>query len=103
MGAPQCSRSSPRYLTGLWPPEPPWALASPPSLVAIRPKDKALANEADARKYAELRTLADGMKDADLERALAKARESDVAEIEPLRDVAWNDVVVEIGRPEVRG
>jgi len=37
-----------------------------------------------------------------LESALAKARESDVAEIEPLRDVAWNDVVVEIGRPEVR-
>lgn len=61
-------------------------------IVAVRPTEKAAANEADARKYAELRTRGVDMPDEDLERALLKARESDAPGIEPLRDVAWNDV-----------
>ena len=32
---------------------------------------------------------------------LAKARESDAAEVELLRDVAYNDVVVESGRSDL--
>ena len=32
---------------------------------------------------------------------LQKAREFDTAEVEPLRDVAYNDVVIEIGRSEL--
>lgn len=65
--------------------------------IAIRPHDKALANEADAKKYAQLRTRALSL-DADaLASALQQARESDVAEVEPLRDVAYNDVVIELG------
>ncbi len=37
-----------------------------------------------------------------LRAALAKARETDVAEVELLRDVAYNDVVVESGRPDMQ-
>lgn len=68
--------------------------------VVIRPSDKAAANEADAKRYAQLRTQANGMDAATLKAALDRAREGDAAEIEPLRDVAWNDVVVEIGHPD---
>jgi hypothetical protein len=68
--------------------------------VAARPFERAVANEADVRKYATLRTRAAELSDADLERALLAAMESDAAEIEPLRDVAWNDVVREIGRED---
>lgn len=65
--------------------------------VAIRPHEKAVANDADARKYAMLRSRASTM-DADaLRLALNQARETDVPEVEPLREVAWNDVAAEIG------
>jgi hypothetical protein len=67
------------------------------ALLAIRPADKAAANESDVRRYAKLRTDARGMDAAALRVALDKARESDTAEVEPLRDVAWNDLVREIG------
>ena len=40
------------------------------------------------------------MDEVTLRTALQKARESDTAEVEPLRDVAYNDVVIEIGRGE---
>ena len=65
--------------------------------VAVRPHERAAANEADMRRYAQLRT--DGRRmDADaLQLALDKARQTDAAEVEPLRDVAFNDVVREIG------
>jgi hypothetical protein len=65
--------------------------------VAIRPADKAAANENDARRYAQLRTAAAGMNAEQLAAALDKARETDTPEIESLRDVAWNDVAREIG------
>lgn len=69
-------------------------------LVAVRPAEKAAANEADARRYAQLRTAAAGMDAPTLRTALAKARESDTQEVEPLRAVAFNDVALEIGRAD---
>ena len=71
------------------------------ALLAIRPADKAASNEADARRYAKLRSDAASMSVEQLAVALNKARETDTSEIEPLRDVAYNDVVREIGRPDV--
>lgn len=68
--------------------------------VSVRPSEKAAANDLDARKYASLRTRATDLSDVDLARELARARESDVAEIELLRDVAWNDVVTESGNAD---
>lgn len=67
--------------------------------LAARPAEKAALNEADARKYAELLAQAQAMDAAAL--ALATARVSDAPDVEPLRDVAWNDVMQEIGRPEL--
>lgn len=65
--------------------------------VAVRPHERAAANEADMRRYAQLRTDGRSM-DADaLQLALDKARLTDAAEIEPLRDVAFNDVAQEVG------
>jgi hypothetical protein len=69
--------------------------------VAVRPLEKAITNESDARKYATLRTQGLAMDEIQLEAALQKARESDTAEIELLRDVAFNDLLVEIGRDEL--
>lgn len=68
--------------------------------LAVRPADKAAANETDAKRYAQLRTSANGMTDAELQLALDRARESDAPEIDALRDVAYNDMAVEIGRED---
>lgn len=65
--------------------------------LTVRPADKAAANEADVRKYLRLRTAGLGMSAAELAAAKARAHESDVPEVEPLRDVAWNDVMAEAG------
>lgn len=70
-------------------------------LVAVRPADKAAANELDARRYARLRTEVTTMTAADARAALAKARESDAPEVETLRDVAYNDLMLEIGRSDL--
>lgn len=70
------------------------------AMVAIRPAEKAVANEVDVKRYAQLRSAAASMDEVALRNALHKARESDAAEVEPLRDVAYNDVVIEIGRAE---
>ena len=69
--------------------------------LAIRPIEKAILNEQDVKKYANLEVDALGMDTQHLTVALAKARQSDVAEIELLRDVAYNDVVRESGHPEM--
>lgn len=68
--------------------------------LAVRPLEKAITNEQDLRKYTQLETLAVGMTLEQLQAALAKARETDAAEVELLRDVAYNDVVREIGRDD---
>lgn len=68
------------------------------ALLAVRPADKAAANEADVKRYAKLRAESSSMDEAGLQMALNKAREGDTAEVEPLRDVAFNDVLAEVGR-----
>lgn len=68
--------------------------------LAVRPLEKAITNEQDLRKYTQLETLAVAMTLEQLQVALAKARETDAAEVELLRDVAYNDVVREIGRED---
>ncbi len=69
--------------------------------MAIRPADKAAQNEADMRRYSALRAAALTMTREQLAVALDQARVTDSPEIEPLRAVAWNDVVTEIGRADV--
>lgn len=66
-------------------------------LLAVRPAEKAIANETDANRYATLRADAHAMTTHELALALDKARQSDAQEVEPLRDVAYNDVVFERG------
>lgn len=68
------------------------------ALLAIRPADKAAINEAESRRYATLRARGVSLDAAALRAALEDARQSDAAEIESLRDVAWNDVVQEVGQ-----
>lgn len=69
------------------------------AMLAIRPADKAANNEADARRYAKLRAEAHDMGAGELARALDNARTSDTPEVELLRDVAYNDLAVEVGQP----
>lgn len=69
------------------------------ALLAIRPADKAAMNESDVKRYAKLRAESHTLDTPALQAALDKARESDTAEVEALRDVAWNDVAREIGCP----
>ena len=66
--------------------------------IAMRPADKAAQNEMDAKRYAALRLKAISMDDATLQLALQEARVGDTAEVESLRDVAFNDVLNEIGQ-----
>ena len=68
--------------------------------LALRPSDKAAANDSDMRRYAQLRTASLGMTDEGLSRALHQARETDTPEIEALRDVAYNEAAIEIGRSD---
>src|SRR5207253_1303468 len=70
-------------------------------LIAIRPADKAAQNDADARRYQALMAKSGSMSDTELEQALEEARQSGAPEIEPLRDVAYNDVAIECARPDV--
>lgn len=66
---------------------------------AMRPAEKIAANDADVRKYAVLLTKAVPISDAAaLQAMIAEARQSDTSEVEPLRDVAYNDVMIEINR-----
>lgn len=74
-------------------------LATGAALLIARPGDKAAMNEADSRRYQALMAKAVSMSDIELQQALEEARQSDVPEVEPLRDVAYNDVVVERGSP----
>ncbi len=66
--------------------------------LAIRPEDKAAVADADGKRYAQLRSAAHPMTDAELQIALNKVREGDTAEVESLREVAYNDMVLEMGR-----
>lgn len=70
--------------------------------LSVRPLEKAILNEQDLKRYTQLATKAHGMDLATLRTELEKARESDAAEVELLRDVAYNDVVLEAGHPELK-
>jgi len=70
-------------------------------LIAIRPADKAAQNESDVRRYQQLMVHAVKMNDAQLEAALEEAHNGDAPEIESLRNVAYNDIALELNRPDV--
>ena len=70
------------------------------ALIAVRPADKAAQNEADVRRYQALLTKSVKMADENLAEALEEAHEGDAPEIEALRDVAYNDVALELGCPD---
>ena len=69
-------------------------------LIAVRPADKAAQNEADVKRYQALSARADGMNDSELARAIEEAHNGDAPEIESLRAVAYNDMVLELNRPD---
>jgi hypothetical protein len=68
--------------------------------VAIRPAERIAANQADVRKYGALLAKLKQMDAASLQQLLDEARLSDTTEVEHLRPVAYNDVVLEIDEPE---
>lgn len=68
------------------------------ALVAIRPADKAAANEADARRYAGLLVKYQRLGLAELDEALREVQVACAPEIEALRNVVYNDVVTEVGQ-----
>jgi len=70
------------------------------ALIAIRPADKAAANEADVRRYSRLQSDSHKMTDQEFEAALDKAKEGNAPEIEPMRKIAYNDVAEELGCPD---
>ena len=70
-------------------------------LISVRPADKSAQNEADVKRYQALMTRAVTMDANELEQALEEAHNGDAPEVESLRDVAYNDVVMELNRPDV--
>ncbi|MFS2003888.1 hypothetical protein ACEN9F_09710 [Duganella sp. CT11-25] len=68
--------------------------------LAIRPADKIAANEADIRKYGAVLAKVPMLDAKTLQQQFHEAQQSDAAEIEPLRAVAYNDVVLEIDEPD---
>lgn len=68
--------------------------------IAVRPAEKIAANDTDVRKYAALLAKSESIDIHELKKLIAEARQSDAAEVEPLRDVAYNDVMLEINRPD---
>lgn len=70
------------------------------ALVAIRPADKAAQNEIDVKRYRALMAKACGMTVDQLSIALEEAHQGDAPEVEPLRNVAFNDMLTEINRED---
>lgn len=68
--------------------------------IAIRPAERVAQNESDVRKYAALLAKSDELEALAIHKLIAEARQSDVPEVEPLRDVAFNDVMREINRED---
>jgi len=68
--------------------------------MSIRPAERIAANDADVRKYAALLAQAHTLDAIAIAALLSEARQSDSNEIEPLRAVAYNDVMLEINRPD---
>lgn len=70
------------------------------ALIAIRPADKAAANENDHRRYQALMAKAPAFDVNALVTAIEEAHQGDAPEIESLRNVAYNDVMFEINRTD---
>lgn len=70
-------------------------------LLAVRPGDKAAANEADLRRYEALKVRAHALGLADLALAIDEAHRGGTQEIEALRLVAYNDVAREFNRGDM--
>ncbi len=70
------------------------------ALVAVRPADKAAQNEADVKRYRALMAKSIGMTVEQLVAALEEAHQGDAPEVEPLRNVAFNDMLAEINRED---
>ena len=68
--------------------------------LSVRPADKAAQNELDVKRYSAIRAKSGAMSDAELRQAIDEANTNNAVEIEPLRDVAYNDVALEVGRPD---
>ncbi len=66
--------------------------------LATRPADKIAINDADVRKYAGLLLKSETLDLEQMRILVAEARQSDAPEIEPLRHVVFNDVMLETGR-----
>ncbi|MRX07448.1 hypothetical protein GJ697_06350 [Pseudoduganella sp. FT25W] len=66
----------------------------------MRPAERIAANEADVRKYGALLAKLNTLDTPALQQLLDEARLSDTTEVEPLRAVAYNDVVLEIDEPD---
>jgi hypothetical protein len=68
--------------------------------LAVRPAERIAANEADVRKYGALLTKLTLLDPPALQQLLDEARQSDTTEVEHLRPIAFNDVVMEIDEPD---
>ncbi|MDR1935886.1 MAG: hypothetical protein LBS49_09985 [Candidatus Accumulibacter sp.] len=68
------------------------------ALIAVRPADKAARNETDVQRYTALMAQSHTLSDEALAVAFNEAHRGDCPKIEPLRDVAYNDVAQEFGR-----
>jgi hypothetical protein len=68
--------------------------------LAIRPAERIAQNESDVKKYAALIAKSTDLEVSEIAKLLAEARQSDAPEVEPLRDVAFNDVMLEINRAD---
>ncbi|KJV05907.1 hypothetical protein [Methylocucumis oryzae] len=68
------------------------------ALIAIRPADKAAANENDVKRYQAILAKSAAMSVDELQQAVEEAHISDAPEIEAMRSIAYNDVVKELNR-----
>lgn len=68
--------------------------------LSIRPAERIAQNDADVKKYAALIAKATELDVPAILKLLAEARQTDAPEIEPLRDVAFNDLMLEFNRAE---
>lgn len=67
---------------------------------AIRPAERIAQNDTDVKKYAALLVKAEDLDVTSIRKLIAEARQTDAPEVEPLRAVAFNDVMREINRED---
>ena len=70
------------------------------ALLTIKPAEKALLNDADVKRYQAIMSKVSLLDAIALESAIEEARLGDTFELEPLRNVAFNDVMIEINRED---